>query len=153
MYRYLKKWSKLLNQTHQHNKALHTTTQIYILYVNFHFVVLHATIRCDHMRPRVSFFSVLWSHIGDHASAATLHTAAQIYTHTFKWKWKNLVLMLDFHFEFYMRPSDATTCDHVSLFGSVLWSHIRDHASAATLHNYSNILCTFNEYVWKNWVL
>jgi len=30
-----------------------------------------------------------------------------------------------------MRPQDATTCDHV-LFVSVLWSHIGDHASAAT---------------------
>ena len=31
-----------------------------------------------------------------------------------------------------MRPH-ATTCDHV-LFVSVLWSHIGDHASAATNH-------------------
>jgi hypothetical protein len=39
----------------------------------------------------------------------------------------------------HMRPH-ATTCDH-ALFISVLWSHIGDHASAATNHSRKERLC------------
>ena len=46
-------WSHI--EDHASAAALHTTIQIYIYFVlilDIHFVVLHATIRYNHIRPR-----------------------------------------------------------------------------------------------------